>query len=147
MIASHAAVLFVGYLAFFIAVVTGLLFLIQERRLKLKSPKLFASPAIPLEVLDRANLLSLIVGFALFTFGAFQGLLLARHNWGAYFTADPKEIWSGLTWGAYATLLVLRLARGFRGRRMILLSVMSFILVIFTFVGVNYLVGGKHVFF
>lgn len=147
MIALHATVLFTSYLAFFVALISGLLFLVQERGLKRKDPRLLSIRAAPLEALDRVNLFSLMVGFTLFTLGTFQGLLLARSNWGAYFTADPKEIWSGLTWGAYATLLLLRLTRGFRGRRMIFLSVMSFLLVIFTFLGVNYWVGSRHVFF
>lgn len=147
MILSHAAVIFIGYFAFFLAVLTGFLFLIQERRLKRKDPTILSSRWVSLETLDRANLICLTVGFALFSIGTVEGFFLARTRWGSYFTADPKELWTLLTWGAYAWMLGLRLTRGFRGRRMIWMSLMSFLLVLFTFVGVNAWGGSRHVFF
>ena len=147
MIAAHAFVIFASYGAFFLALITGMLFLVQERRLKLKDPRILAAPSIPLEVLDRVNLYAVVSGFLLFSMGMLEGSRLARVRWGAYFSGDPKELWSLITWTAYAVVLGLRLTAGLRGRRVVFMSVMSFLLVIFTFVGVNYLVGGRHVFF
>ncbi len=146
-IASHATVIFLSYLAFFVAVVSGILFLAQERRLKKKDPRILRDQPIPLELLDRINWAAVVVGFFLFSVGMIQGHLLARTNWGSFWTGDPKEIWSLLTWGCYAAVLALRLTAGLKGRRVIFMSVMSFLLVMFTFVGVNYWIGGRHVFF
>ena len=131
MIPLHAAVLFVSYAAFFAAVVTGLGFLAQERRIKRKDPAVLRAGAIPLELLDRVNLWCVVAGFTLFTFGTAQGCLLACGEWGAGFTPELK-VWSGVIWVAYACVLWLRLTAGLRGRRVILLSVMSFLLVVFT---------------
>ena len=147
MIAAHAFIIFVSYGAFFLALVTGMLFLLQERRLKQKDPRILTAPSIPLEVLDHVNLYAVVTGFVLFSVGMLQGSRLARLEWGAYFSGDPKELWSLITWIAYAVVLGLRLTAGLRGRRVVFMSVMSFLLVMFTFVGVNYFVGGKHVFF
>ena len=147
MIALHAGILFTGYLAFLLAVVSGLAFLIQERRLKRKDPRFLYSSILPLELLDRINLYAVVSGFLLFTLGMVGGYFLARKEWGAYFSADPKEMASLLTWVAYAFVLVLRLSVGLRGRRVVFMSVMSFGMVLFTFVGVNYWLGGRHVFF
>ena len=146
MIVLHAAVLFCSYAAFFVAVVTGVIFLVQERRLKRKDPRVLQA-VLPLEVLDGLNLWSVLVGFSLFTSGMIQGFFLARTQWGTFWNGDPKEVWSLLTLGAYALVLGLRLKPGLRGRRIVLMSVMSFLLVMFTFVGVNFLIGGRHVFF
>ena len=146
MIVLHAAVLFCSYAAFFVAVVTGVIFLVQERRLKRKDPRVLQA-VLPLEVLDGLNLWSVLVGFSLFTSGMIQGFFLARTQWGTFWNGDPKEVWSLLTLGAYAMVLGLRLKPGLRGRRIVLMSVMSFLLVMFTFVGVNFLIGGRHVFF
>ena len=145
MIASHALILFASYGAFLVAVLTGIAFLIQESGLKRKDPEVLRRRTVPLEVLDRVNLYAVIAGFALFSLGMLEGHLLARSEWGAYFSADPKELSSLLTWAAYAVVLVLRLRVGLRGRRVVLLSVMSFLLVLFTFVGVNQLLGSRHV--
>ena len=147
MIASHALILFASYALFFIAVLTGVAFLVQEAQLKRKDPAVLRGRTIPLELLDRVNLYAVIAGFALFSFGMLEGHLLARFEWGAYFSADPKELSSFLTWAAYAAVLVLRLRVGLRGRRVVLLSVMSFAFVLFTFAGVNHWVGSRHVFF
>jgi len=147
MIALHAAVILSGYLFFFVAVVTGVAFLIEEGRIKAKDPFVFHSFALPLELLDRMNLIAVVVGFILFSLGMVPGLLLARKTWGAFWTGDPKEVWSFLTLGAYTAVLILRLTVGLKGRRVVFLSVMSFLLVIFTFAGVNFLIGSRHAFF
>lgn len=148
MIGFHAAILFLSYLAFSVAVATGVLFLVQERKLKAKDPAVLARAAVPQELLDRVNLVAVVLGFSLFSVGMIQGLWLARREWGSYFSADPKELSSLITWAAYASVLGLRLtASASRGRRVVLLSVMSFLLVLFTFIGVNHLPGGRHVFF
>lgn len=147
MIGLHAGVIFTSYLAFFLAVLSGLAFLVQERRLRRKDPRFLASSSIPLELLDRINLIAVVAGFLLFTLGTAGGLFIARKEWGSYFNGDPKELSSLLTWAAYALVLALRLSVGLRGRRVVFMSVLSFGLVLFTFVGVNYWLGGRHVFF
>jgi ABC-type transport system involved in cytochrome c biogenesis permease subunit len=146
MIASHAVILFASYLAFFIAVITGIAFLIQEGGLKRKDPNVLNGQAIPLELLDRVNWLAVTIGFFLFSFGVIQGHLLARWEWGTYFSGDPKELSSLVTWLAYALVLVLRWRMGLKGRRVVFLSVMAFAFVLFTFVGVNWILGSRHTF-
>ena len=147
MIELHAVVIFASYAAFFLAVLTGVLFLVQERRLKRKDSRILNSLTVPLDLLDQVNLWAVVAGFGLFSFGILRGVFLAKANWGAFWTWDPKEIASGVTWLAYAVVLVLRATVGLKGHRVVLLSVMSFLLVMFTFIGVNYFVGGRHVFF
>ncbi len=147
MIELHAVIIFVSYAAFLVAVFSGLAFLVQERRLKRKDPRVLSTAMIPLELLDRINLVSVVVGFSLFTLGMFHAAFLARREWGSYFTTDPKELASLLTWAAYAAVLGLRWKLGLRGRRVVMVSVVSFGLVLFTFIGVEYWFGGKHVFF
>jgi len=143
---SHAFIIFASYAAFALALLTGVLFLAQESRLKRKDPTLLASRVVPLELLDRINLYAVVAGFTLFSAGMLTGSRLARLEWGAYFNGDPKELWSLITWGAYGAVLVLRLTRGLRGRRVVFLSVMSFALLAFTFLGVNYFTGTRHAF-
>ena len=145
MIISHVFIIFASYAAFALALLTGVLFLAQESRLKRKDPTLLSSGGLPLELLDRINLYAVITGFVLFSVGMVEGSRLARMEWGSYFNADPKELWSLITWAAYLGVLVLRLTRmASRGRRVVFLSVMSFALLAFTFLGVNYLTGTRH---
>lgn len=145
--ALHAVLIAVSYAAFFAAVVTGMAFLVQERRLKLKDPRVLRSEAVSLEMLDWMNRWAVIVGFAFFSVVIVQGHLLARRSWAHFRFGDPTEIWSALTWCAYAVVLALRLQAGLRGRRVVFMSVMSFLVAIFTVVGVSHLLGGRHLLF
>ena len=131
MTALHAWVLLASYAVFFAAVVTGLGFLVLERRIKRKDPAVLRGGGVPLELLDRVNLWCVVAGFALFTLGMAEGYLLGRGAPGGGLS-DPKELWGGVVWAAYAAVLWLRLTAGLRGRRVILLSVMAFLLVVFT---------------
>ena len=145
-ILSHVVIIFASYAAFALALLTGLLFLAQESRLKRKDPRVLSSGTIPLELLDRINLYAVVAGFCLFSVGMLAGSRLARLEWGSYFNGDPKELWSLTTWAAYALVLALRLSRGLRGRRVVFLSVLSFALLAFMFLGVNLLTGTRHPF-
>ena len=60
------------------------------------------------------------------------------------FIRDPKETWALITWIVYAIYLHQRLRMKWRGRKMAWMACVSFVLVMFTFVGVNTLMSGLH---
>lgn len=82
-------------------------------------------------------------GFAFLTLGIITGSVWADTAWGSWWSWDPKETWSLLTWLAYAGALHLR-KQGFRGARFCLLLIGCFALVLFTYFGVNFLLSGMH---
>ncbi len=86
------------------------------------------------------------MGFFLLTLGIISGALWAGSAWGSYWTWDPKETWSLVTWFAYAAMIHQRLALGWRGRRAATLAILGFVLVMFTFLGVSAILGGHHAF-
>ncbi|PIQ82080.1 MAG: hypothetical protein COV76_05535 [Candidatus Omnitrophica bacterium CG11_big_fil_rev_8_21_14_0_20_64_10] len=136
---------FLGSAACFLAAgLTGLLFLVQEGRIKRKDPRALRGLSLPLEGLDRLNWLAVVAGFVLFSFGMIQGHRLAGLAWGAPFSGDPIEVWSWITWAAYGLVLILRLTAGLKGRRVVFLSVVSFLLVLLTIGGVNHLAQTRH---
>jgi cytochrome c-type biogenesis protein CcsB len=97
-----------------------------------------------LDLLDRVNYRSLTIGFPLLTLGIITGALWAENAWGSYWQWDPKETWSLITWFIYAALVHARLTVGWRGRKAAWLSIVGFLAVLFTFLGVNLLLGGLH---
>lgn len=82
-------------------------------------------------------------GFALLTLGIITGSVWADTAWGAWWSWDPKETWSLLTWLAYAAALHLR-KKGFRGARFAASMIACFAIVLFTYFGVNFLLSGMH---
>jgi ABC-type transport system involved in cytochrome c biogenesis permease subunit len=82
-------------------------------------------------------------GFAFLTLGIITGSVWANTAWGSWWSWDPKETWSLITWLAYAVALHLR-KKGLRGARFGLLLAVCFALVLFTYFGVNFLLSGMH---
>lgn len=130
----HVFTCFMGYAFFFLGFVSSLFMLLGP------SSGLFTSQA----TLEQATYKSILIGFLLLTAGILSGAVWAHYAWGAYWSWDPKETWSLITWIIYAILLHARLARGIRGRAMALLSIIGFGSVLFTYLGVNFLLSGMH---
>lgn len=84
------------------------------------------------------------VGFAFMTFGMLFGALWAKEAWGHYWSWDPKETWSLITWIIYAVYLHLRLRRGWEGKSAAIFAAVGFICVLFTYIGVNTFLPGIH---
>jgi ABC-type transport system involved in cytochrome c biogenesis permease subunit len=97
-----------------------------------------------LDLLDTTGYICIISGFTLLTVGLIAGFVYAKSIWGKFWSADPKEIWSVITWLIYAILLHERLTVGWRGRRSAVMAIVGFMVVLFTFLGVNFLLKGHH---
>jgi ABC-type transport system involved in cytochrome c biogenesis permease subunit len=83
-------------------------------------------------------------GFAMLSLSIVLGAIWAEQVWGSYWTWDPKETWALITWIIYAIYLHLHRQRDWRGNKARILIIAGFILVLFTFFGVNYLLPGLH---
>jgi len=97
-----------------------------------------------LNVLDELTYQMVMFGFLFLTVGIITGAVWANSAWGTYWSWDPKETWSLITWFIYAILLHARLMRGWSGRRIAYISIAGFMAVLFTYFGVNYLLSGLH---
>jgi cytochrome c-type biogenesis protein CcsB len=142
----HVATSFLGDAIFAIACIAGVMYLIQEHQIKTKRLGAFYTRLPSLNSLDSINYYAISYGFLLLTIGMITGSIVAQGAHGSYWRWDPKEVWSLLTWLCYAILLHLRLAIGWRGRRSALMSIGCFFILLFTFVGVNFLMEGYHTF-
>ena len=132
---AHVAPAFLGYAVFAVASCVSLVYLLQERQLKAKRRGLFRR--LPsLETLDDLNYRCVAWGFALFTIGIVTGSLLAKAMWGTFWSWEPVQILSVLTWLLYAVLLQTR-SVGWRGRRAATLTIVGFALLIVSFLSLN----------
>ena len=141
---SHVLAIFLGEAFFTLAAGLGVLYLIQENTIKTKKHRFFFKRLPSLDLLDSAGYAGIVVGFSLLTLGLATGLVYAKSYWGRFWSWDPKEVWSAITWIFYAILLHERLTVGWRGRRSAIMAIIGFGVLLFTFLGVNLLLEGHH---
>jgi cytochrome c-type biogenesis protein CcsB len=141
-LAIHVITCFLGYASFAVSFGISLLYLIRDKREGQEEKLLKWLPSTP--VLDEINYKSIVIGFPMLTLGIVTGAAWANYAWGSYWSWDPKETWSLITWFIYAAFLHARFTRDWRGRKAAFLSVFGFTAVLFTYFGVNYLISGLH---
>jgi cytochrome c-type biogenesis protein CcsB len=137
--AIHVPVMFTAYASFANAFGVGLAYLVQERQIKSKKPTEMTYRLPPLEDLDRLIYRIIMLAFPVLTLGIMLGARWAYDAWGRYWGWDAKETWAFITWLVYLIYLHMRLVAGWRGRKTAYFSLAGFGVVMFTYVGVNYL--------
>jgi cytochrome c-type biogenesis protein CcsB len=87
---------------------------------------------------------AIAIGLPLISIGIITGAAWAKEAWGAYWQWDPKETAALSTWIVYLAYMHLHTRNTWRGLRTNWVSVAGFLLVIFTYLGVNIWISGLH---
>lgn len=145
-IVAHVLTLLFGYGLLALTFLGGVLYLVQDRHIRQKrlGPLFRRLPS--LTKLDALNYNALVAGFTLLTVGLITGAVYAQITRGAYWSWDPKEVWSLITWLFYAALLHARLVSDWGGRRGAQLAALAFAVLVFTFIVVGIYFPGYHSF-
>ncbi|MFG1998806.1 c-type cytochrome biogenesis protein CcsB [Spirillospora sp. NPDC048911] len=156
-IAIHVSAAIIATGAFTVAGTSTILYLVKSRHeaktaVAAEGPKLapagaaggFLARVPAADDLDRLALRVTMFAFPIWTAAIIMGAIWADEAWGRYWGWDPKEIWSFITWIAYAAYLHARATAGWRGRKAAILSLVAFACLMFNFFGVNYMFSGLH---
>jgi cytochrome c-type biogenesis protein CcsB len=135
LLSTHVAVAIVAYGSFTTSFVAAILYLWQNSR----KQRDIAS----LNVLDDISYQAVKIGFPFMTLTIILGAIWADIAWGSYWSWDPKETASLVTWLLYAAYLHTRFLNQWRGARSAILLVIGFCAILFTFFG-NYIFQGLH---
>jgi ABC-type transport system involved in cytochrome c biogenesis permease subunit len=128
----HVSVTLLGEAFFAVAFITSLMYLAAREPEKK-------------EKMDSVSYRTIAVGFPLFTLGGLVfGMVWAQKAWGTYWSWDPKEVWSLITWFVFALYLHTRIVMGWKGKRSAWIAIIGFLAALFTYFGVNYLLSGLH---
>jgi len=130
----HTTLSLLGIVAFAIAAVSGIMYLVQEGFLKSKQfgPLYHKLPA--LNLLDQWNKTALFWGIPLLTLGIISGALWSQYAFGSFWSSNsPKQLFSLSAWFFYLIVLQGRVTSGWRARRAALLSIIGFVGIIFIF--------------
>lgn len=137
----HVATAVISYGSFGVACGVSGMYLLRE---KFSKDEFFVKHIPSLEKLDIISYRTISLGYLFLTIVMVTGAIWAERAWGRYWAWDPKETWSFITWVIYSIYLHARIVKGWKGRRAALFSVIGFICVLFTYIGVNTLLPSIH---
>ena len=140
-LAIHVSSAIISYGAFGVSFAVSLFFLIRE---KMKKDAFWDSHIPAPERLDLISYRAVSLGFLFLTFVIVSGAIWAERAWGSYWSWDPKETWSLITWLIYAVYLHQRIRKGWRGKSAAIFAAVGFVCVLFTYIGVNTFLPGIH---
>lgn len=139
---AHGILMLLGYAAFAIAFVTGIMYLVQEHHLKAKNfGKLFQRMP-PLGVLDKMNVTAIASGFASYTLSliaAAVGQNRSPLDW----VREPLGFLAAATWVLYLFVVNVRFLTPLRGKKVAYLTVLGFALVLCT-LGLFFSIDNLH---
>jgi ABC-type transport system involved in cytochrome c biogenesis permease subunit len=126
---THVAFSFFSYALFGIAAVLGGLFLVYHD-----------------EKCELLQYKAILVGYFFFSSAMVFGGIWAQFAWGTYWLWTPKELWTVILWMFYSLYLHARLRKGWAGRPSVILGIVGFGIVMFTYLGVSLLMKSSHTF-
>jgi cytochrome c-type biogenesis protein CcsB len=129
----HVLTTLLGYAAWSTTFAASVCYLYLERK-KTASPGLF----------DRMAYRAAFIAFCFLTLGIITGALWGDRVFGQLWAWDPKETWSFITWLIFLAYLHARYTLDWKGRRAAILAIVGFMAVVFTYVGVDFLLPQIH---
>jgi ABC-type transport system involved in cytochrome c biogenesis permease subunit len=141
----HGVILLLAAVGVCVGFVASIMYLVQAWRLRGKTPPGQGLQLLSLERLEEMSRRAVMWAFPLLTAGVLIGVMqLAAHREDLHGWSDPK-IWgaAGL-WVVFGLLLYLRLSRQLQGRRAALMTIVAFVVLIFTLVASHTVVQGGN---
>ncbi len=140
----HVTLAFLGNAVFALAFAVSLVYLLQEYQLKKKKLKVLHEHFPSLETLDRLNYVFLVWGYPLMTLGIITGSMWAGIQWGNYWSWEPRQISSAITWLFYGVLLHSRITGDWRGKKAAILTIFGFVVVLSYFLWGDSIFSSRH---
>jgi cytochrome c-type biogenesis protein CcsB len=129
----HTITAAVGYGGFAASCGAGLMYLVKEMAAGLADR--LPSP----QEIDAYNYRAVAFGYPWMSLGIITGAIWAQVAWGNYWSWDIKETWALMVWLVYTLFFHTRVTKGWRGRPSAIISIVGFLMVLFTFLGVSWL--------
>lgn len=143
----HVFFAWLAFGAYALAMGGGVAYLLKRRDGARAAPNPIYDRVPALEVLDERIFRWIVFGFITDAIMIASGAIWAKDLWGSYWSWDPVETWSLITWFTYGLAIHLRITRGWRGPRFARLAIGAIAGMIITFFGVTFVVETSNHFF
>nr|YP_009664104.1 cytochrome c biogenesis protein [Cuscuta costaricensis]QCW07740.1 cytochrome c biogenesis protein [Cuscuta costaricensis] len=148
----HVSMMVIGYAALLCGSLLSVAFMIVTSR---TNPKFFLNINYFFSVknyykiqfsqeLDFWSYRIISLGFIFLTIGLVSGAVWANETWGSYWSWDPKETWSFITWLVFTIYLHIRRNPNFEGTKSAIIASIGFFIIWICYFGVNLIGLGLH---
>lgn len=144
----HVFSALLGYSGITMAAVYGFLYLILYKDIKLNKFGLIFNRLPSLEVLEKLSFYSAVIGFVMLTITILIGIIwLPKAFPGGFSYTDPKLVGTFAVWVLYGIGITFKLLGKWRGKKLIILAIIGFLLAIFSTMLTNFLAQSFHSFY
>jgi ABC-type uncharacterized transport system permease subunit len=149
----HVSSLLFAYASFALACVIGVTYVLQFKEIKAKHLGFFYTRLPSLQVLDRMNHVTIVIGWIFLTIGLIVGFVWAAQvrtyaagspQLQAMSVTDPKILLAIVCWIVYSFELFAARLIGWGGRKTAYLSLIGFAIIMFNFVPISYFLTKSH---
>jgi HemX protein len=147
LLGSHVLSALIGYAGITISAVYGLLYLILYKEIKLNKFGIIFDRLPSLEVLETLSFYSAAIGFVMLSIAIVIGIIWLPSAFPNFSYADPKLIGTLLVWILYGIGIIAKFFGKWRGRKVILFSIIGFVLAILSTMLTNFLAKSFHSFY
>jgi ABC-type uncharacterized transport system permease subunit len=145
--ALHVTLSILAYAAFALSCVLSLMYLAEERFLRIRKLGDVVWRLPPLELLERMSHTSVLLGLITITVGTALGYLVVDRQPGQPAFFDPKYVFTLIVLLLYLAYFRLARTAAWRGARASKLCVFNFVLVVLSFTVVNLFLSQHHRYF
>lgn len=136
----HIIAATIAYLSFTFAFVAGLVYLYQDWQLK--NHRLAKGPS--LEQVERVMFRALLVGLPVLTVALLSGFIWLRQEFGTFWLWNSKVMASVFAWIVYSALFYFHYVSNIHGRKVVVLCVFAFSLILVIFLGMSLFEAQVH---
>lgn len=147
LLGSHVFSALLGYSAITISAVYGFLYLILYKDIKLNKFGLIFNRLPNLEVLEKLSFYSAVIGFILLTIAIVIGIIWLPKAFPKFSYADPKLIGTSMVWILYGIGISSKIFGKWRGKKVVILSIIGFVIAILSTTLTNFLSLSFHSFY
>jgi ABC-type uncharacterized transport system permease subunit len=147
LLGSHVFTALLGYAGFTISAVYGFLYLILYKDIKLNKFGLIFNKLPSLEVLETLSFYSAVIGFILLTIAMTIGVIWLPKAFPDFSYSDPKLISSFIVWLLYGIGILSKTFGKWRGKKVVVLSIVGFLMAIMSTMISNFLAKSFHSFY
>ncbi len=140
----HITSALIGYAAITISAVYGLLYLMLYHEIKANRFGVIYKKLPNLETLERMNFTAIIMAFAFLTSAIVAGFTWLPQAFVDFSYTDPKLLGTVSLWLLYGIGIIARQKGSLRGRTIMVLSIIAFLVALFSMSVINLFFSGFH---